>query len=416
MLQENSIVKVFTVSELLSELDALLRDEFFTVMVKGEILDVRVTPGGHATFYLKENKNCIRAILYKGRFIRYRDVIKEGKEVKVTANLQIYKERGELSLEVNHIEEIGLGEDYVKFIELKKKLEREGLFDTKFKKPIPTLPRKIGVVTSIKGAAIHDFLNVLIRRFRNVHVVVYHSKVQGEEASRELMGGIKFFNEREKVDVIVITRGGGSKEDLNAFNDEALVRTIFESTVPVVSAVGHHVDYTLVDLVADVRAETPTAAAEILTKKEEEIQEKLGKLKRNIQYVVKNRLSNLKIRLKELTNRLERKNPKVELINKNIKLSELSEKIKKIINEKFIRINYKLNILKSKLNIITLYDKLSFYKEKLHLLKMSLENSSPRRILEKGYAICYTEDGKVIRVELQKGTLICKVLDRRFFL
>ncbi len=425
---EETFDKVYSVTELLESVDNLIRENFSPVTVEGEISDFKITPGGHATFSLKDERGTVKAIMYRGRFIRYQDVLKEGKKVRTIANLTVYKERGELNLDVIHIEEIGLGEAYLKLLELKRKLEREGLFDKKYKRTIPSFPRKIGVVTSLKGAAIHDFLNVLLRRFKNVHVVVYHSKVQGDNAEEEIIEGVRYFNEREYVDVIVITRGGGSKEDLSAFNEEKLVRTVFESKIPVVSAVGHHIDYTLVDLVADLRAETPTAAAEILTKKEEEVIEKLKQLKKHLILLIKDKLASKKSIMLSLSKKLELKNPRTVLTQSSLKLDELKGRLQLAINQRLTNLNHKLQILRSKLDVNKLHQKLNLYKEKVKLLKSSLNNLSPRNILEKGFAICYNEKGKIlkdiysikegekIKVELKNGILICKVIDRRLLI
>lgn len=428
MKEETTSFKVYKVSELVKELEEWIESKFFTVYVEGEISDLRLTPSSHYIFTLKDEYSQIKAILYRGRALRFLPILKDGKKVRIYGSVMLYRDRGEIQLEVAAIEEIGLGEDYKKFLELKEKLEKEGIFDKKYKKPIPQIPRKIGIITSLKGAAVHDFINVMTRRFKKVHMIIFHSRVQGDGALEEIIEGINYFNKIERPDVIVITRGGGSKEDLRVFNEEALVRAVFNSNIPVISAIGHHIDFTLLDFVADSRAETPTAAAEMLSKHEVDVLNQLKNIENRLLGLVTSKINTTKIRLFTMQNKLEKKNPERSLSTSRIKLDDLLSRMLSALTTKMSILRNSLDINRIRLQKSNPKQTIERYKEKVKLIRSLIENLSPKRILDKGYAICYSEDGKIIKsalnareksniiVELQKGTLICKVLDRRLMI
>jgi len=254
----------YTVSSLTGEIAAALEPHFSRIFVDGEISGWRVYPSGHAYFTLKDAGAQISAVMFKSSFERCRvkEALKDGAKVLLCGKVSVYGPRGNYQLVVMAAKLEGEGDLMQRYLELKARLEAEGLFDALRKRPLPSLPRRIGIVTSEAGAVIHDMCTVLTRRFPNLEITLHPSLVQGAEAPRTLIAGIEYFN-RMKPDLVIIARGGGSFEDLFCFNDESLVRAVAACTVPIISAVGHETDFTLCDFAADVRAGTPSIAAEI---------------------------------------------------------------------------------------------------------------------------------------------------------
>src|SRR5271166_2224254 len=245
--------KVYTVRELVAALRTQVERAFTDIYVEGEISNYRPAESGHLYFTLKDGTAQLRVVMWRtqARLLRFRP--ENGLAVIASGRVTIYDERGDLQLQAEHLEPKGAGALQVAFEQLKTKLAAEGLFDPARKKPVPVLPRRIGVVTSPRGAAIQDMLNILRRRHESVNVLLYPAQVQGDAAASEVSAGVRYFNRHGKMDVIVIARGGGSFEDLFAFNDEGLARIVAASQVPVVSAVGHETDFTICDFVADLR-------------------------------------------------------------------------------------------------------------------------------------------------------------------
>jgi len=255
--------RILTVSQLTAEIKDILESSFEEVWVEGEISNLRRPPSGHLYFTLKDEKSQIRGVLFKqqSRYLRFE--LEDGQHVICWGRVGIYEKRGEYQLILDYVEPKGIGSLQLAFEQLKGRLAEEGLFDEERKRPLPMLPHRIGIVTSPTGAVIRDMLHILRRRFENIEVVLYPVKVQGAGAADEIAQGIEYLGEQGGVDLIIVGRGGGSLEDLWAFNEEAVARAIFASPVPVISAVGHETDFTIADFVADVRAPTPSAAAEI---------------------------------------------------------------------------------------------------------------------------------------------------------
>ncbi len=270
--------KVLTVSQLTAGMKDLLESHFDEVWVEGEISNLRRPPSGHIYFTLKDETSQIRAVIFKmqGRYLRFD--LEDGQHVICWGRVGIYERRGEYQLILDYVEPKGIGSLQLAFEQLKARLAEEGLFDEGRKRPLPLLPRRIGIVTSPTGAAIRDMLNIVRRRFENIEVVLYPVKVQGEGAAEEIAQGIGYLGEKGEVDVIIVGRGGGSLEDLWAFNEEVVARAIFRSPVPIVSAVGHETDFTIADFVADLRAPTPSAAAELVVRDKREIVRLIGAL------------------------------------------------------------------------------------------------------------------------------------------
>jgi exodeoxyribonuclease VII large subunit len=264
--------RVLTVSELTQQVRRLLEEHLGQVWVTGEVTNFRAQASGHAYFTLKDAGAQLNCVLFRGEALAHRDCLEDGRKVLLHGDLTVYEARGQYQLVVRAIEPQGLGALQVAFERLKRKLEAEGLFAPERKRPLPRYPTRLGVVTSPTGAALRDVLHVIRRRHAGLEIVLAPCRVQGAGAAEEIAGAIRLLNEwsqslpaGQRLDVLLLTRGGGSLEDLWAFNEEVVARAIFESALPVVSAVGHEIDFTISDFVADLRAATPSAAAELLT-------------------------------------------------------------------------------------------------------------------------------------------------------
>ncbi|HVP56227.1 MAG TPA: exodeoxyribonuclease VII large subunit [Candidatus Eisenbacteria bacterium] len=293
--------KVYAVRELVAALRTHVERAFTDIYVEGEISNYRPADSGHLYFTLKDGSAQLRVVMWRGqaRLLRFRP--ENGLAVIARGRVTIYDERGDLQLQAEMLEPKGAGALQLAFEQLKAKLAAEGLFDAGRKRPIPALPRRIGVVTSARGAALQDILNILRRRHESVSVLIYDARVQGESAASEVSAGVKHFNRTRNVDVIVVARGGGSFEDLFAFNDEALARTIAASKIPVISAVGHETDFSICDFVADLRAPTPSAAAELVIQSKQELAAKLTTLRDRLQQAVRYKLLRAHNALAKLT-------------------------------------------------------------------------------------------------------------------
>lgn len=273
--------EIWSVAQLTRRVKTLLETQIGAVWVCGEISNWKLASSGHAYFTLKDAESEIAAVMFKGRLGNVKFRPENGLEVVAHGQVTVYERRGNYQIVLDDMQPKGLGALQLAFEQLKKKLEAEGLFDPAHKKPLPMLPRRIGVVTSPTGAAIRDILNVLGRRFANVHVLVYPARVQGEGAAAEIVAGIRALDAWD-VDVMIVGRGGGSLEDLWPFNDETVVRAVFACRTPVISAVGHEIDFTLTDFAADMRAPTPSAAAELVVQEREALQERVREMERRL--------------------------------------------------------------------------------------------------------------------------------------
>src|ERR1039458_1306480 len=282
--------RVWKVRDLVASVRSHIEREYSDAWVEGEISNFRAPDSGHLYFTLKDGNAQIRVVMFRSsaRLLRFRPA--DGLQVIVRGRVTVYEDRGELQISAEHIEPKGAGSLQLAFEQLKAKLEAEGLFAPERRKPIPTLPSRIGLVTSAQAAALRDILNVLLRRHHSVNVLIYPAQVQGDAASHEVAAGVRFFNQHDNVDVIIVARGGGSAEDLAALTDEALARTVVASELPVIPAVGHETDFTIVDFVADLRAPTPSAAAELVIRSRQEIEAQAEDLYRRLEHAVRYRL------------------------------------------------------------------------------------------------------------------------------
>ena len=292
--------RVWTVRDLISAVRTRLEREYTDVWVEGEVSNFRPAESGHLYFTLKDEGSQLRIVMFRSqaRLLRFKPA--DGMAILARGRLTVYEPRGELQLSAEFLEPKGAGALQVAFEQLKAKLAGEGLFDRARKKPIPAFPRRIGIVTSPRGAAVQDMLNILRRRHRGVNILIFPAQVQGGAAPSEVSGGVKYFNRAKNVDVIVVARGGGSLEDLAAFNDEGLARTIAASELPVISAVGHETDFTICDFVADLRAPTPSAAAELVIESAQRFEEHVTNLHTRLQRATRYQLLLLRQRLTQL--------------------------------------------------------------------------------------------------------------------
>src|SRR5436309_454784 len=291
--------RVLTVTDLTIKIRDLLETELFEVWVEGELSNCRVWNTGHLYFTLKDSSSQLRGFMFRSalRYLKFKPT--DGTRVVARGKISVYEPKGEYQIVCEHLEPQGLGALQLAFDQLKLRLQAEGLFDVSKKRPLPALPRKIGVVTSLDGAAIRDILKVLRRRYRNVHVVIRPARVQGEGAAAEIAAGLRQIVKVPHVDVVIVGRGGGSMEDLWAFNEEPVARAISISPIPVISAVGHESDVTIADLVADVRAPTPSAAAELVVARKEEFSGRIDRLHERLVACARARVQRLSRRVHE---------------------------------------------------------------------------------------------------------------------
>lgn len=366
---------VFSVSELNAYVSTLLSSDsvLCQLCVKGEISGYKRYPSGHAYFQLKDAGSSVSCVMFKGSFYHMQFVPENGMKVRVYGRAALYSVDGKFQIVVSMMEEDGLGELFKEFELRKAKMAAEGLFDEEHKKPIPYLPKRIGVVTSPKGAVIQDILNVLNRRFPNYDLLVAPSSVQGKEASAELIRGLKLLDERDDIDVIIIARGGGSMEDLWCFNDEALGRAVYNAKTPVISAVGHETDFTICDFCSDLRAPTPSAAAELVLPNKEEVASRLDVSGGKLALAMKNFLKNKRFLLESLSKHRALVEPKFRIEKEMQRCDMLYGKL----NERFTASFEKKN---------------SAFATDL----AKLEALDPMKVLLRGYARATDKDGRTV--------------------
>lgn len=418
---------IFTVTEITKHINNILQRNIPALWIKGEISNYKRHSSGHIYFTLKDEQSSLLCVFFHqyNQYLRFEP--ENGMEVICFGQIKVYERSGQYQLYVNQIRPLGIGDLEIAFRKLKEKLEDEGLFDEKWKKPIPEFPISIGIVTSQTGAAIQDIKNVITRRFP-VKIFLYPAKVQGSEAGKEIVSGIKTFNKLKNVDVIIVGRGGGSLEDLWAFNEEIVARAIFESEIPIISAVGHEVDFTISDFVADLRAPTPSAAAELVVPDRESVQNGLDTYSQRLTLSMQNELQYQQSKCTELKLRLEKSHPKNLLQNYMQLIDELQYRLKHTLKRfsdyrllleqlrtKFsqtFRISYiespKKNLLYYKDNLTKLIIKsLSNKHDKFLDLTAKLEELNPLKILKRGYSI--TRKDKEIINSIKKLNLKDKI-------
>jgi exodeoxyribonuclease VII large subunit len=411
--------KIYSVSEINAAIREMLEGGFAEVWIEGEISNLRAAPSGHFYFTLKDAQAQLRCVFFRqnARYLKFKPA--DGLAVLARGRISVYEVRGEYQLTVGHMEPLGLGALQLAFEQLKRKLAAEGLFDPSRKRPLPLFPRRIGLVTSPRGAVIADMLRIFARRFPGLHILLYPVRVQGEGAAGDICEALRFFTRFEAADLLIVARGGGSLEDLWPFNEESVARAIAASAIPVISAVGHETDVTIADFVADLRAPTPSAAAELAIRARSEFvemvanwQERLGRAMRYQSLILSRRLTERGVeraagllrrridrfgqqtddsdyRLREITRRrlleaarrldaadrrLRAVDPRTQVVRCRSRLEQLRAAFQPLLRLRLARLSGRLDSLHAQLS---------------HL--------SPLRVLERGYAIVRDQDGRLLR-------------------
>ena len=438
--------RALSVSELTARIRDLLAKNFTELSVEGEISNCREAQSGHLYFTLKDEKAQIRCVWFKQdrRGVKFR--VEDGLKVTLRGSISVYEQRGEYQIYVESMEPLGVGALQLAFDQLKKRLEAEGLFDAKHKKPLPLLPSRIGLITSPKGAAVRDVVRILRRRFHNVHLTVFPVRVQGEGSAEEIVRALRFFNQRKLVDVLILARGGGSIEDLWSFNEEIVARAIFDSEIPVISGVGHETDFTIADFVADVRASTPSAAAELVVQTRREFDKHIADLRQALSDQIRYRILVLSRRVHELGARRGFRRPLDLLRQQRQRADEMTSRLalglrarleqsRKRYTAAHLRIfrfdfRARISVLRIRLErrateLGKRMERLTRVKrERLEKLLVQLEERSPLKVLERGYSIVTDSTGAVLRdasavalgdtisIQLRKGKLTTEVKKR----
>ena len=365
------------------------------VYLKGEISNFKAHTSGHFYFSLKDETSKINAIMFRSQTntVNFKPV--DGMKVLVSGRISIYESMGSYQIYVDEMEEDGVGNLYVAFEELKKKLSKEGLFNEEHKKPIPKIPKRVGIVTASTGAAVRDILTTIKRRFPICETILFPTLVQGENAKEEIVKNIKKA-EKYDIDVLIVGRGGGSIEDLWAFNEEIVARAIYESKIPIISAVGHEIDFTISDFVSDLRAPTPTAAAELAVPNMVDLKKHIKDLEIRLNESINKKVNYSKLYLDSIKNSFVIKNPMIMYENKKQKLDLINDKLNDLIQKAVSNKKELLNTIKQ--NYIITNPNFLYKDEKtiLHNIITKLELLNPLNIISRGYTITYQND-KVVK-------------------
>ena len=410
---------MWKVRDLVASVRTHIEREYSDAWVEGEISNFRAPESGHLYFTLKDGDAQIRVVMFRSsaRLLRFRPA--DGLQVVVRGRVTIYEDRGELQISAEYIEPKGAGSLQLAFEQLKAKLEAEGLFAAERKKPIPTLPARIGIVTSPQGAALRDILNILQRRHRSANVLIFPAQVQGDAAPFEVAAGVRFFGQQNNVEVIIVARGGGSAEDLATFNNESLARTVAASAIPVISAVGHETDFTIIDFVADLRAPTPSAAAELVIRSRQDIEHHAAALHDRLTRAMRYRLLMGRQALTELSRhgafarmmevirqrqqKLDDLIHRAELAQRN--LLEKSRRRWEIVSAAVRHYDVRLVLtgMRKELDSRTtalasvMRNVLLQFRVRSERLETALQSLSPLAILDRGYALVFDSNGKLLK-------------------
>ncbi len=393
-------MKIYTVSEVTSSIRQLLEEHFAELWIEGEVTNFRPASSGHYYFSLKDDACQIRAVMFRGANQRLKFRLENGLAALCYGHINVYEPRGEYQIIVEHIEPKGVGALQLAFEQLKEKLESEGLFRAERKRPLPFLPRKIGIITSATGSVIRDMIHVLTRRFPPVQILLHPVAVQGEGAGAEIATAIAQMNAREDIDLLIVGRGGGSMEDLWAFNEEVVVRAMAASRLPVISAVGHETDFTIADFVADVRAPTPSAAAELAVPVYEDLLHTVDEWRYRLHQAVRQTVDHARLRLRQWEGYF--RDPGRRLTETLLRLDYLEEQA-----------------------LFHLKHRLEVRHHEVGSLSARLESLNPRAILARGYAIVSRlDDGRIVKksqdvvagdsvaIRLGEGSLKARVQDK----
>jgi exodeoxyribonuclease VII large subunit len=435
---------VLTVSELTTSLRQVLETTFAEVWVEGELSNAKVWTTGHLYFTLKDGSSQLKGVMFRSalRYLKFKP--EDGLHVVVRGRVSVYDPKGEYQIVGEHMEPHGYGPLQLAFEQLKKKLAAEGLFEQSRKRPLPSLPRRIGIVTSIDGAALRDIVRVLRRRYPNAHLVIAPSRVQGEDASGEIVRALRQLQRIHGVDVIIVGRGGGSLEDLWAFNEERVARAIVAARVPIISAVGHETDFTIADFVADLRAPTPSAAAELVVRRKDEFCGHIDRLGDRLEAAIRGRLGRLESRLNALIARPGFAGQRGRLALRGRHVAELASALRHALATSLSRRARRQEQLQRALHQFDPRHRLATVRTRLvtregqlgtaltrrihtadsrfKSLAARLDGLSPLAVLARGYAVCWDETrtrilrdaagviaGDRVVVTLEKGELQCAV-------
>ena len=439
--------RIFTVSDLTARIRDLLAKNFTDITVQGEISNCRPAASGHIYFTLKDERAQVRCVFFKQqqRGMKFRP--EDGMQVLVRGSISVYEARGEYEIYVESLEPVGRGALQLAFEQLKKRLEAEGLFDAGRKKPLPLLPSRIGLITSPMGAAVRDVVRILRRRFPNVHLTLYPVRVQGAEAAEEIVEALEYFSKKRAADVILLVRGGGSLEDLWSFNEEIVARAIAASAIPVISGVGHETDFTIADFVADVRASTPSAAAELVVQTRREFDKHVTDLRESLERLIRYRLLELSRRVHELAGRRGFRRPLDLLRQRRQRADELTSRLALGLRARLefsrrrftaahlriARFDFRAKVAALRLRLekrgydlgVGVERLLRLKRETWERLSLQLQERSPLKVLERGYAIATDAAGNVLRdaaqvavgdevnIQLHRGRLTTEVKNKQ---
>ena len=418
--------QVFTVAEVNAAIRSILDDHFQDIWISGEISGCKISSSGHCYFTLKERDSQLTCVCYRSSFRYLRCKPQDGLHVLARGRIDVYEQRGQYQFLVEAIEPQGHGALQLAFEQLKKKLSMEGLFEPSRKRPLPRFPRRIGIVTSPKGAVISDFVEILSRRFPGLHILLYPATVQGEGSIEEVCRGIQFFSASRWVDVVVVARGGGSLEDLWTFNEEAVARAIVGCSVPVISAIGHETDFTIADFVADLRAPTPSAAAEMVVCTRQEILDRIAAQEHKMAQTLRYRLAMLERRLRQqgidralslLHRSVGRRLQQID--DQEYRMRDLLRRAVESRRRRLLDLDQRLRVFDLRprlardrrrleaaetaaLHAVRL--RLAGHHRKLETVSAKLQQLSPLRILERGYAIVLGPEGQALKRPVGPGT------------
>jgi exodeoxyribonuclease VII large subunit len=439
--------RILTVAELTGEIRTLLEDRFFEIWVEGELSNCRVWNTGHMYFTLKDATAQIKGVMFRSalRLLRFKP--RDGLRVVARGRVSVYDPKGEYQIACDHLEPEGLGALQLAFDQLKQRLAAEGLFETRRKRPLPALPRKIGVVTSLEGAAVRDVIQVLRRRYANAHIVIRPTRVQGEGAALDIARGLRAIAKIAGVDVVIVGRGGGSIEDLWAFNEEVVARAIAGCAVPTIAAVGHETDVTIADFVADVRAPTPSAAAEIVVARKDDFVARIDRLSHRVQTAMSTRVQRLESRVRALEARSGYAGTRARVAMRGHHVAGLTHELQRAIRTRLALRERTYRARRLKLETFDLRRRLGSIRTRLASVDgqlaaalgmqrhaydsrwrsavARLDSLSPLAVLGRGYAVCWDATrtrvirdastvaaGERVKVTLERGELECDVIDR----
>jgi exodeoxyribonuclease VII large subunit len=440
--------RILTVSELTGHIRNLLEQQFFEIWVEGELSNCRVWNTGHMYFTLKDSSAQIKGVMFRTSLRLLKFTPHDGLRVVARGRVSVYDPKGEYQIVCEHLEPEGLGALQLAFDQLKERLAKHGLFDQARKRPLPALPRKIGVVTSLDGAAIRDIIKVLRRRYANAHIVIRPARMQGEGAAVDIMRAIRAIGRVPGVDVVIIGRGGGSIEDLWAFNEVVVARAIAGCPVPTISAVGHETDVTIADFVADVRAPTPSAAAEMVVSRKDDFCARIDRLAHRVDAAIASRLHRSEARVRALEARPGLGGFRARLAMRGRHAAELEHELRRAIRARLSRRERTYQRLRLTLETFDLRRRLGRVRTRLVTAEgrlstavtrathacdarlrgtaARLDSLSPLAVLGRGYAVCWNADrtqvirdastvepGDRVRVTLNRGELECEVRDAR---